>query len=175
MTTTYMSAADTAKLIRKALAKHFPSTKFYVRSSVYSGGASIDIYYDGLDHFAPLVSCNCSTGPNVDPSYSANRCRTCGYIGPSPTAVYKPGAPTYDAVNAVAGKFAGSRFEGMIDLKYGVRHTIDADGNVTGSESSGSGLGDGWDALGAGTLVSFGADFVFVNHELPYDVRSKIA
>jgi hypothetical protein len=44
----YLSCAETAALIRKQLAKHFPETKFYIRSKVYSGGASIDIdYIDG--------------------------------------------------------------------------------------------------------------------------------
>lgn len=47
----YLSCAETAKLIRAQLKKHFPGSKFYVRSKTYSGGASIDIdYVDG----APL-------------------------------------------------------------------------------------------------------------------------
>lgn len=41
----YISTADTAKLIRKALKRAFPGQKFYVRSDTYSGGASIDIYW----------------------------------------------------------------------------------------------------------------------------------
>ncbi len=44
----YLSAADTAKLIRQALKANFPGHKFSVRSSVYAGGASIRIsYIDG--------------------------------------------------------------------------------------------------------------------------------
>lgn len=43
MDKTYLSCADTAKLIRAALAEAFPGVKFSVRSSVYSGGASINI------------------------------------------------------------------------------------------------------------------------------------
>lgn len=47
MTTTreteYLSCAETAKLVRAALKRAFPTTKFSVRSDVYSGGASIDI------------------------------------------------------------------------------------------------------------------------------------
>ena len=39
----YLSCAETAKLIRAALKKSFPGVKFSVRSSVYSGGASIDV------------------------------------------------------------------------------------------------------------------------------------
>ena len=37
----YLSVTETAKLVRAALAKHFPGVKFSVRSSSYSGGASI--------------------------------------------------------------------------------------------------------------------------------------
>jgi hypothetical protein len=44
----YLSCADTAKLIRAALKESFPGVKFSVRSSVYAGGASINInYVDG--------------------------------------------------------------------------------------------------------------------------------
>lgn len=44
----YLSCAETAKLIRAALKESFPGVKFSVRSSVYSGGASINInYVDG--------------------------------------------------------------------------------------------------------------------------------
>ena len=43
--TTYLSCADTAKLVRAALKETFPGVKFSVRSSVYSGGASIDVSY----------------------------------------------------------------------------------------------------------------------------------
>jgi hypothetical protein len=44
----YFSCANTAKLIRAALKESFPGVKFSVRSSVYAGGASINInYVDG--------------------------------------------------------------------------------------------------------------------------------
>jgi hypothetical protein len=43
METKYLSCAETAKLVRTALKKNFPEVKFSVRSSVYSGGASIDV------------------------------------------------------------------------------------------------------------------------------------
>lgn len=39
----YFSTRDTAKIIRKALKESFPDVKFSVRSSVYSGGSSIDV------------------------------------------------------------------------------------------------------------------------------------
>jgi hypothetical protein len=46
--TKYFSCAETAKLVRAALKEAFPGVKFSVRSSVYSGGASINVnYVDG--------------------------------------------------------------------------------------------------------------------------------
>jgi hypothetical protein len=39
----YLSCADTAKLVRKALREKFPGVTFSVRSSVYSLGASIRV------------------------------------------------------------------------------------------------------------------------------------
>lgn len=44
----YISVTDTAKLVREALKMAFPNIKFSVRSSQYSGGASIDVsWVDG--------------------------------------------------------------------------------------------------------------------------------
>jgi hypothetical protein len=43
METKYLSCAETAKLVRISLKNKFPGVKFSVRSSVYSGGASIDV------------------------------------------------------------------------------------------------------------------------------------
>jgi len=44
--TQYLSCAETAKLVRAALKESFPGVKFSVKSSVYSGGASINIRYE---------------------------------------------------------------------------------------------------------------------------------
>jgi hypothetical protein len=41
----YLSCAETAKLVRAALKESFPGVKFSVKSSVYAGGASININY----------------------------------------------------------------------------------------------------------------------------------
>ena len=38
-----MSCAETAKFVRTESKKNFPGVKFSVRSSVYSGGASIGV------------------------------------------------------------------------------------------------------------------------------------
>lgn len=46
--TTYLSCADTARYVRKALKREFPGVKFSVRSKTYSGGASITVkWVDG--------------------------------------------------------------------------------------------------------------------------------
>jgi hypothetical protein len=51
--TEFLSAAETAKLLRQALARAFPGVKFRVRSKTYSGGASIDVdWIDGPEHTA---------------------------------------------------------------------------------------------------------------------------
>ena len=42
----YLSCAETAVMIRSVLKESFPGVKFSVRSSVYSGGASITIKYN---------------------------------------------------------------------------------------------------------------------------------
>lgn len=46
MTKQYLSCAETAKLVRAALKESFPGIKFSVKSSVYSGGASINVSYE---------------------------------------------------------------------------------------------------------------------------------
>lgn len=53
----YLSCAETAVMIRSVLKESFPGVKFSVRSSVYAGGASININYQD--------------GPNVDAVKSA--------------------------------------------------------------------------------------------------------
>ncbi|PAB33121.1 hypothetical protein CC202_09545 [Pseudomonas savastanoi] len=45
MTTRYLTCAETAKLVRKALKEAFPDVKFSVRSNVYSGGASLAVVW----------------------------------------------------------------------------------------------------------------------------------
>lgn len=46
--TKYLTVAETAKLVRKALKDAFPGHRFSVRSKSYSGGASIDVsWIDG--------------------------------------------------------------------------------------------------------------------------------
>jgi hypothetical protein len=171
--TTYISPADTAKMLRAKLAKSFPGVKFYVRTSVYAGGASIDVYYDGLDHYAPPITCTDHPGVNRPGDW----CATDGTVF-NWTPVYKPGMPTKDAVNVVARAYAGESFDGMIDMAFGIYATIDANGDVVATASTGTADSRGsvpaWGDTAAAT-VKFGADYVFVNDELPYNVRVKKA
>jgi hypothetical protein len=90
-----LTCAQTAKLVRSALAEAFPSVKFGVRSKTYNGGASIDISWtDG---------------------------------------------PTAKQVQAISSAFEGAYFDGMIDYKGSIYHTLD------------------------GKPVRFGANFIFEN------------
>ena len=41
----YLTTAETAKLVRKALKESFPATKFSVRSSTYAGGSSMRVHW----------------------------------------------------------------------------------------------------------------------------------
>lgn len=66
-TYTYISVAETAKLLRESLKKAFPGVKFGVRSKSYSGGASITVYWtDGPKAKAVDAVCGQFTGADFD-------------------------------------------------------------------------------------------------------------
>ena len=124
----YLSAADTAKLVRAALKRsfpgtRFPGTRFSVRSKTYSGGASIDVsWMDG---------------------------------------------PTSKLVDGIAGQFVGGRFDGMTDMKIGVKHWLLPDGTATVASNPGTegSMGvlpaeRGWMPHPGARLVHFCADFI---------------
>lgn len=123
----YLSCAETAKLVRKALASAFPGVKFSVRSQTYAGGASINV---GIPKDATVED---------------------------------------KAVRAVCERFAGGRFDGMIDLAYCVNHWLLPDGTVQLASSPGSESSGGYASripLGAppcpgARLVRLGADSVW--------------
>jgi Large polyvalent protein associated domain 29 len=52
----YFSCAGTAKLIRQSLKEAFPGVKFSVRSSTYSGGASISVSWTDGPNAAQVES-----------------------------------------------------------------------------------------------------------------------
>lgn len=66
-TTRYLSCAETAKLVRQALKAEFPGVKFSVRSSTYSGGASIDVRWaDGPTHAQVRATTQLYAGATFD-------------------------------------------------------------------------------------------------------------
>ena len=54
--TKYFTCAETAKLIRQSLKEAFPGVKFSVRSSTYSGGASISVSWTDGPNAAQVES-----------------------------------------------------------------------------------------------------------------------
>lgn len=63
----YISCAETAKLVRKALKESFPNFKFGVKSKRYSGGASITIYWtDGPTQKEVQEVTDCFAGASFD-------------------------------------------------------------------------------------------------------------
>ena len=154
----YLSTVATADAMRKALKAAFPGVKFSVRSKVYAGGSSIDVSYEGIDHWVPITVCFCPGGPTV--TDFPNRCDKCGAYGER-TPVYKPGMPAREAVEVVAGRFEGKGFDGAIDLQYSIEAYIDDRGEVVGTRSRGTTSSRGsvapWDDAPAGArVVSFG-------------------
>jgi hypothetical protein len=155
----YLSAAETAVLVRAELKAAFPGVKFSVKTHTYAGGASIDVRYDGHAGYEPLASCYCPGGPTV--KYS-NHCAKCGYTGRL-IALYKPGMPSEAAVRDVVGMFHGRGFDGMIDMAYPIESYVKG-GKVVGSKSPGAyGSVPAWDDKPEGAeVVHFGADHIFV-------------
>lgn len=99
-----------------------------------------------------------------------------------PDELYRAGMPHKYDVDRVASAFAGSGFDGSIDLRYSIRAWVDADGEVVGHDSTGTAASAGivapfdtYQDDGAAEPVRFGADFVFVTPTLPYDVKKVTA
>jgi len=170
----YVGWADTAALVRSTLAARFPGTKFYVRSDSYSGGASVNVWYDGTvtNAWTRVDSDDKPYGPVVT-NYADVDHRD-GRWAP----VLKAGAPrSRDVKDALAG-FSGRRFDGMIDLGYSVSSWLNPDGTATLGDSSGTLGSRGSDPAFSfsrthprALLVHFLASYVFVNDHLPYGVK----
>lgn len=66
--TTYLTPAETARFIRRALKREFPTTKFSVRSSSYSGGGSVRLLWtDGPTRKAVETVAKPYEGATFDP------------------------------------------------------------------------------------------------------------
>lgn len=176
----WIGIADTAKAIRSTLAMKFPGVKFYVRSKTYAGGGSIDIYYDGVvlnDAGNPVRVLVDYDGNVLDPTPVSDADYGWGRFGHLP----KPGMPSKAAVNAVVGAYAGRGFDGMIDMGYSKSSWINPDGTAAYGHSDGTlgshGSDPGYDhprPTSGAVKVHFGASYVFVNDDLPYDVRVRV-
>lgn len=126
--TDYISCVETAKLIRKALKRLWPTTKFSVRSDQYAGGASIRVsWVDG---------------------------------------------PTDAQVSEITGPFAGSNFDGMIDMAVSSLAWLEDDGTASHAYGIGTGgqRGSIPETIGSrrtpgARLVHFLADYVFTERE----------
>lgn len=104
------------------------------------------------------------------------------YSGGASIDVSWTGGPDRKDVDAIARTFAGSDFDGMIDLKYGKQSWLLPDGTVKPAHSYGTvgsrGTHEGYDypAPCAGArLVDFGADFVFCTRYEPDECARAIA
>ena len=92
----FIGAVETAKLVRKTLKKEFPGVKFYVNSSLYSGGSSINVkWMDGPterevknvaaaysgSHFDGMIDMSYNSTSWLLPDGSAQFCGTIGTEG----------------------------------------------------------------------------------------------
>lgn len=168
----YFTTAETARLIRERLARAYPGVTFYVRSSVYAGGSSVHIAYDGIRGY------RCLNGHACESSYD---CPGCGLRGSNAiTTLYAPGAPTVEQVNAITAPYASRDFDGSIDLAYVIHSWMTPDGNAFFGRSDGTQGSMGSDTaysnarpVPGAVMVTFGASYVFVEPRLPYDVTHK--
>lgn len=120
----YVSALETAKLVRARLKAGFPGVRFAVRASTYPGGAALDVAW--------------TKGPGTQ------------------------------AVEAVAGRFAGARLDHGLELKVRVLHWLLPDGTATVASNEGTHASQGvipperaWMPHPDARLVHFAPDHVF--------------
>lgn len=107
--------------------------------------------------------------------------RSHAYSGGASIDVAWTDGPTARMVEAVAGQFAGGRFDGSIDMKIGVRHWLMPDGTATVASTNGTEGSRGCipaqqepaphpDAR----LVHFCADFVFCNRRHSAELIARV-
>lgn len=179
----WIDTADVAKLVRADLARRWPAVRFYVRMERYAGGSSIDVSYDGVEldgrgralltlvdyDGQPLDGAPVITQDEYRPS-DPGRWRS----------VPRAGMPTRREIECVLAGYSGQRFDGMIDMAYGVSSWLNPDGTVTLGASPGTGDQRGSDPgyiksrqHPSALLVHMGAGYLFVRDELPYGVKSR--
>jgi len=177
----YLSCAETAKLIRPALKRAFPGVKFSVRSSTYSMGASIDIYWtDGplaadVDKVAKPYAGAGFDGMIDLKTYNSDWLYPDGHVESFQSDIgHSYGTHTADAEgDQIPAEWAKDYTEG---IAWALAHEVtDADQvTATGSMSMAFQLGviDGAKRLAAGArLVHFGADHIFTHRDLSDGLR----
>lgn len=86
--------------------------------------------------------------------------------------------PTSDAVNRVAGAYAGADFDGMVDLKTYAQHWLEPNGTVAIAYGGAQGsthpevIGD--PPSPRARLVHFGADFVHCQREHSDEFKARV-
>ena len=74
--TKYFTCAETAKLIRQSLKEAFTGVKFSVRSSTYSGGASISVSWTDGPNAAQVESITKDSKPPTSMARSTIKARS---------------------------------------------------------------------------------------------------
>ena len=118
---THIGVADTARLIRKALKENFPDTKFSVRSEKYSGGASINVTYNGSgggpirEDVESITSFFKSSGFDgmIDMAYSKYH-----YLLPDGTFINGNSTGTVGSLGYVEG-YHNELPEGAVEVRFG--------------------------------------------------------
>lgn len=107
--------------------------------------------------------------------------RSSKYSGGSSIRIGWTDGPTAKLVDAYTQSFAGSKFDGMIDMKFSVNAWLLPNGTSTAKSSSGTvgsaGVYEGYDieASDDGAIpVSFSVDFVFTERGLSDAARARV-
>lgn len=182
----YLSCADTAKLVRKALKEAFPGQKFSVRSSTYSMGASINVSWtDGPQTADVDKVIGCFAGSGFDGMIDLKTSKSHWLYPNGHVEVFEfeighsYGSTTLDLTGQKVGEY-DDEADGKAAANYraGVRAAMGISNYVAGDENT-----DAWKAGHAegeirksqgARLVHFGADYVFTNRELSPELRGKL-
>lgn len=114
----YLSAAETAKIIRGRLTAQFPGIKFYVRSETYSGGASIHItWIDGPSTKAVDRVVKPYEGANFDGMIDLKTYVT-HWLMPDGTIAIKHAEGTQDA-RGYLPEIKNEKPEGAVEVHFG--------------------------------------------------------
>jgi hypothetical protein len=124
MSTTYLSCAETAKLVRAALKKAFPGVKFSVKSHTYSGGASIDVgWTDGPTQKAVEEVTNAYAGGGfdgmIDMAYSKS-----SWLMPDGSAAFASCQGTTNSMGTVSPYSHEAPAPGALKVRFGANHVF---------------------------------------------------